>query len=99
MTTMYVTYPGDGDTRFDRDYYVGTHLPLVAEVWSPHGLESIAAFFPAGDGAGTIAVAICEFRDEASIGAALGSQETERVMDDIKNFTDVEPARSRAMSL
>ena len=34
MTTMYVTYPGDAGTRFDRDYYVRHHLPLVIECWS-----------------------------------------------------------------
>ncbi len=31
MTTMYVTYPGEAGTRFDRDYYVRTHLRLVME--------------------------------------------------------------------
>lgn len=64
MTTMYVTYPGDAATRFDRDYYVAQHLPLVMECWAPYGLQSCGAFFPSGDGAGTIAIAIaeCKFR-------------------------------------
>ncbi len=47
MTTMYVTYPGDASTRFDRDYYVRHHVPLVMECWGPLGLESCAAFWPA----------------------------------------------------
>ena len=98
MTTLYVTYPGDAATRFNCEYYVRTHLPLVMGAWGPHGLETAAAFFPSGDGAGTIAVCICGFRDDAAIGAALASPGTGRVMADIKNFTDAEPSRTRAVS-
>ncbi len=29
MTIVYVTYAGDAATRFDREYYVAHHLPLV----------------------------------------------------------------------
>lgn len=92
-----MTCASDAGTRFDRSHCVGTHLPLVLEAWGPHGLETVAAFFPAGDGAGTIGVGICRFRDEAAIGAALGSPQTGRVMADVKTFTDAEPSRSRAM--
>jgi hypothetical protein len=58
-----------------------------------------AAFFPAGSGAGTVAIAECRFRDEAALQAALGSPESARVMADIANFTDVEPSRSRAVPI
>ena len=99
MTTLLVTYAGDANTRFDRDYYANTHLPLVREAWGPHGLETIAAFFPAGDGAGTIAVCVCGFRDEAAMNGALGSSQTPRVMADVEHFTDVKPSQSRAVPL
>ena len=97
MTNLFVTYPGDAGTRFDREYYVGVHLPLVREAWGPHGLETIAAFFPAGEGAGTIAACVCGFRDEAALRAAVGSAQTPRVLADVKHFTDAEPSRSRAV--
>ena len=97
MTTMYVTYAGDAATRFDREHYVHKHLPLVMEAWGPHGLVSAAAFFPSGDGAGTIAACICEFQDEAALAAALASPRTAEVMADVERFTDVEPARTRAV--
>ncbi len=96
MTTMYVTYPGDSGTRFDRDYYVRHHVPLVMECWSPLGLESCVAFWPANDGAGTIAIAKCRFRDEASMRAALASPETPRVMADVDRFTDAKPEQGLA---
>lgn len=99
MTTVFVTYAGDASTRFDRDYYVNTHLPMVMDAWRSFGLESVAAFFPADNGAGTIAVCICGFRDEAAMFASLRSPETGRIMDDVKSFTDVEPSQSRAVPL
>lgn len=94
MTKMFVTYPGDAGTRFDRDYFVATHLPLVMEAWGPHGLQSVGAFFPTGDGAGTIAVAVCEFRDDAALHAALGSAESPRVMADVAAYTGAKPSQS-----
>ena len=96
MTILYVTYAGDADTRFDRDYYVSRHLPLVMESWGKYGLLSCAAFFPAGDGAGTVAICECRFRDEGSMRAAFGSSESGGVMEDVASFTDVKPVQSRA---
>ena len=96
MTTMYVTYPGDAATRFDRDYYVRHHLPLVMECWGPLGLESCAAFWPADISAGTIAICECRFRDEAAMRAALASPATPGVMADVARFTDAKPAQSLA---
>lgn len=99
MTTLYVTYPGDAGTRFDRDYYVAGHMPLVMACWEPYGLESCAAFFPPVDGAGTIAICECKFRDEAALKAALAAPETPRVMADLPKFTDAKPAQSRASAV
>ena len=99
MAMMFVTYAGDADTRFDRDYYVTNHLPLVMEAWRPQGLESATAFFPAGDGAGTIALCVCVFQTEAAIDAALSSPKTASVMADVKQFTDAKPTQSQAIPL
>ena len=96
MITMYVTYSGDAATRFDRDYYVQHHLPLVMECWGPLGLESCAAFWPAMTGQGTICICECRFRDREALRAALGAPETPRVMADVARFTEVAPAQSLA---
>ena len=93
MTTMYVTYSGDAATRFDRDYYIQHHLPLVMECWGPLGLEGCAAFWSAVIDAGTICICECRFRDEAAMRAALASPTTPRVMADIARFTDATPAQ------
>ena len=99
MITMYVTYAGNDDAPFDRDYWINAHLPLVRECWGPHGLVSAAGFFPSGGGHGLIAVCPCVFRDEAAMRAALASPETGRVMADVKKFTAIEPQQSVARPL
>ena len=96
MAILYVTYPGDSRTRFDRERYVVHHLPLVMEAWQSYGLLSCSAFFPAGEGDGTVAIAECKFRDEAALQAALSSPETPGVMADVPSFTDAQPSQSRA---
>lgn len=97
MTTMIVTYPGDAGTRFDRDYYVRTHLPLVMEAWGRYGLEGAEAFFPPDGGTSTIAVCICRFRDEAALRAALASPQSGPVMEDVVRFTDAAPSQGRVV--
>ena len=99
MLIVYVTYAGDANTKFDRYHWINIHLPLVREAWGPYGLQSVAGFFPSGDGGGTIAIAPCVFRDEAAMNAAFSSPETERVMADVKNVTSVEPERGRSVPL
>ena len=94
MTTMYVTYSGDAATRFDRDYYLQHHMPLVMECWGPLGLEGCAAFWPAVLATGTICICECRFYDEAAMRAALAAPTTPRVMADIAHFTDATPAQS-----
>ncbi len=99
MKTVFVTYAGDSSTRFDRHYYVEKHLPLVTGAWAPYGLESIAAFFPAGSGEGTIAVCVCEFRDDEAISASLHAPETRAVMEDVAHFTDAKPKQLQTTQL
>ncbi len=96
---VYVTYQGTRQTRFERDYYVTGHLPLVMKAWQQYGLLSVAAFFPAVNQAGTIAICECVFRDEAALEAAFASAEVSDVMADVPRFTDVAPTRVRAVSL
>ena len=97
MTTLVVTYAGNSETPFDRQYYVDNHLPLVEECWKPYGLLSATAFFPSGHGAGIIAVCLCQFRDEKAMADAISSSHSRRVMADVEHFTLVKPSQSRLM--
>ena len=96
---LYVTYPGDAGTRFDRKYYVDTHLRLVLASWRRYGLETTAAFFPEGGGAGTIAICACRFRDEQAVHDAFAGPEARAVMADLPHFTDAQTVQSLAKLL
>ena len=96
MIILYVTYAGDARTRFDRDYWLNRHLPLVRECWDQYGLERTDGFFPAGHESGLIAICPCIFRDEAAMQAALTSPETRRIIEDVSNVTDAEAVQSVA---
>ncbi|MDH7637399.1 EthD family reductase [Sphingomonas oryzagri] len=95
MALLFVTYPAGGGSRFDRDYYVATHLPLVEKAWGPSGLRSARAYFPASEGSDPVAVAVLTFAEEAAIGAALASDATAGVLADLANFTDIAPVIQR----
>ncbi|SEV92198.1 EthD family reductase [Luteibacter sp. 329MFSha] len=94
---VYVTYHGTPDDRFDRDYYISGHLPLVMDAWGKYGLLSLQAFFPAVDRVGTVAICECVFRDEDAVETAFGSPELAGVMDDLPRFTQLAPSRVRAV--
>lgn len=97
LPTVYVTYEGTPNDRFDRNYYVEHHLPLVMQAWQRYGLERVAVFFPApmhgGTRPATLVICECSFRDQAAIEAAFGSPEAAAVMADVPVFTDISPTR------
>ena len=99
MVTVYISYPGDKDTRFDRKYYREDHLPLVMDCWASYGLESLAAFYPENDGSGVVALCVCTFRDEAAVDASFHSDRASEVMEDIIHFTDARPDQLRTVPL
>ncbi len=98
MAKLFVTYAAGEGARFDRDYYVATHMPLVEKEWGPAGLRSAQAYFPAAPDAPDLAVAVLTFADEAAIATALASPATGLVMADVANFTNIAPNVVRGVS-
>ncbi|MBU8827133.1 EthD family reductase [Mycolicibacterium goodii] len=96
MTMMLVHYVGNNHSRFDRDYYVAHHLPLVERTWGPYGLRSAEAYFAEdiGDADGIVAICLCHFEDRDAMVRALSAPETAAVMDDVAQFTDITPMRT-----
>lgn len=88
MTKMIVVTVGDKDTRFDREYYSSRHLALALQCWGPYGLETADAFYPVDEAHGWLAIGIYGFGTPQQMDAALASPETERIMSDVKHFTD-----------
>lgn len=86
--TVTVLYPADA--KFDMDYYMSSHMPLVQKRWGPEGLTSwkVLKF---GDGASKSVQATLEFESPAKFHAAAGGEHTAEIMGDVKNFSDKEP--------
>lgn len=72
------------------DYYMSTHMPLVAKHWTQYGLKSwkVIKF---GDDAAFSVQATLEWGDIGQFQKAAGSESAAEVMGDIKNFTDSQP--------
>jgi len=88
-----VRYSGPAGSRFDREFYVDHHVPMVLKAWSRYGLLDAAPLFPADAEGGLLAVCECRFRDRASIDAAFVSPEAVAIMAHVAHFTDIAPER------
>lgn len=87
-------YPAS--SRFDYDYYVSKHLPLVAELWAPLGLASAGAskglsgLMP-GSAPEYVTIAELNFPSVEVLQAVMTSPAAAQVLGDIPNFTDAQP--------
>jgi uncharacterized protein (TIGR02118 family) len=92
---MYVSYSGSSTARFDRNYYIHKHLPLVVEAWGPYGLKTAVALFPVDNSESEmIAVAVCEFENDEALRNSLASEASDAVMRDVGNYTDLTPIQT-----
>ncbi len=95
MILVTVMYPAGSQTTFDTDYYLQTHMPLVKERWSPHGLKSAQVIRgtakPDGGPPDYQMIALLTFgslEDFRNAGKAHGQE----VFADIAKFTNVQAA-------
>ncbi|KAJ5690191.1 hypothetical protein N7462_004583 [Penicillium macrosclerotiorum] len=90
-----VAYPNDEDITFDTDYYLKTHMPLVAQHWGPHGLKKWEVVKYERDLAGSkpayLITATLVWDNEDAVKAALQSESAALVFGDIPNFTNKQP--------
>lgn len=90
-----VLYENKEGSKFDMDYYLKTHMPLVSKSWEQYGLKGweVMEFKPSPDG--TVppyqvqATLIWDSQEDFKKG--LESPETPTVLGDVANFTDLQP--------
>jgi uncharacterized protein (TIGR02118 family) len=94
MIKVIVSYPNQAGARFDLDYYLTKHMPLVAEKlggalkgWSAE--QGIGAGAPGAAPEFMIQAALTFESLEAFQGAMAMSGAA--IMSDIKNYTDIQP--------
>ncbi|KAK4547007.1 hypothetical protein LTR36_001227 [Oleoguttula mirabilis] len=88
MATVTVLYPKGA--KFDMDYYMAKHMPLVQEKWTQYGLTSwkVVNFGPEAE---YCVQATLEFASMDDFKKAGASSEAGEVMGDVKNFCDKDP--------
>lgn len=94
MVLITVMYPAVSGSRFDMDYYLKKHMPLVSERWSPKGLHDYVvlkgAETPDGGEAPYQVLAHLRFESGDAFKAAAAAH-GEEIFGDIPNFTDTQP--------
>lgn len=93
-TAVTVLYPDVEGSTFDMDYYLATHMPLVADSFASHGMTGwrVARFVGTPDGGRPAfgVVATLEFGSADGFRAALAAA-GRTVLGDVPNFTDQQP--------
>jgi uncharacterized protein (TIGR02118 family) len=97
MVVCSIIYPNQAGARFDFDYYLGKHIPLVTGVLSAHPgyrgvrVERGLTGSPPGTPAASLAMCHFAFDTVENYRAALLPRADE-IRADIANYTDVVPA-------
>ncbi|EEU36657.1 uncharacterized protein NECHADRAFT_51984 [Fusarium vanettenii 77-13-4] len=88
MAQVLVVYPSG--PSFDHDYYIKSHMPLVAASWGSAGLLSWEILNFTADAPYQVQATL-KWKSIADFEAAAASPAAEKVFGDIKNFTSAEP--------
>jgi uncharacterized protein (TIGR02118 family) len=92
VTVMYQLAAGQ---KFDLDYYLKTHMPMVEKLWGPLGLKSAKVLqgtgTPTGGPAVQHVIALLDFESLDAFKNA-GRLHGKEVLGDIPNFTDAQAA-------
>lgn len=90
-----VIYQVGPNQKFNLDYYMKSHIPLVSSLWKSAGLKGVQVMrgiaSASGDAAPYHVIALLDFEllDAFKAAAAANGKE---VFDDVPKFTDVQPA-------
>ncbi|KAF1840391.1 uncharacterized protein K460DRAFT_322985 [Cucurbitaria berberidis CBS 394.84] len=87
---VFVAYPREEGSTFNKEYYLNTHIPLVQKYWGKHGMKSYAVTELNADGPYTF-IATIDFETHEGFGAAIQDPNTKEVMDDVAKFSNVKP--------
>jgi uncharacterized protein (TIGR02118 family) len=94
MIIVSVMYPATEGARFDMDYYLKTHVPLVGARWNPLGLREAKVLrgssAPGGGAPKYSVIALLTFDSAQDFQRAV-EQHGKEVLGDIPNFTNVQP--------
>ncbi|KAI0483505.1 hypothetical protein F4859DRAFT_400775 [Xylaria cf. heliscus] len=85
-----VVYPEGA--KFNMDYYLKTHMPLVQKTWAPYGLKSWKVSHYTNPKAPYVVQAWLEWESKEHADKGTASTDGKAVFGDISNFSDKSPA-------
>ncbi|RAL00169.1 uncharacterized protein BO80DRAFT_425955 [Aspergillus ibericus CBS 121593] len=93
--TLTVLYPNETDAKYNLDYYISNHMPLVERHWKKYGIQSwsVTRYNPAVDGTRPLYTIGCiiAWESEESIQEAFKGPEAAEVLSDVSNFSNKQP--------
>ena len=94
MVIVSVVYPASEGARFDVDYYLKTHIPMVRTLAKDSGLREVKVLrgssAPGGGAPAYSIMALLSFNAAAGFEQVLERHGAE-VIGDVPNFTNIEP--------
>lgn len=94
MIVVSVLYPASPTARFDMDYYLKTHMPMVSARWKSSGLSDAkvlrGAAAPGGGAPAYSVIALLTFGSAEQFQRAI-EQHGEEIMGDVPKFTNLQP--------
>ncbi|KAM0331390.1 hypothetical protein ACHAQA_003063 [Verticillium albo-atrum] len=92
--TITVLFPNEADAKYDIDYYVNKHMPLIQSLWGPYGVQSWSAtkFGNGVDGSAPKYAfgSTVTWENGDQVKAAFAGPEVGRIMGDVANFSNKE---------
>ena len=88
MIRLSVLYPKTDGATFDHDYYRLSHVPLAVKTWGVERFE-----IDRGVDGPYEAMVHLFFESVDALGAAMASEGTAAVRDDVANYTTIAPQR------
>ncbi|KAL2693482.1 hypothetical protein Neosp_000042 [[Neocosmospora] mangrovei] len=90
--TITVLFPNEPDAKYDFDYYVSKHMPLIQERWGKYGVKSWSAtqFTDGLDGSPSPYAfgSVVEWGDADQVKTAFAGPEAAEIMGDVPNFSN-----------
>lgn len=95
VATVLYESKGNADEKFDLDYYLKTHMPLVQKHWGSQGLSKweVVNYEQGLEGAApSVKVSATLYWDsKESLEKALGGDKAGEIFGDVPNFTNIGP--------
>lgn len=93
MIKLTILYPNEEGKKFDKDYYINTHMPLTIKLQGDAIKKTEVEFGISGGmpGSKPSHVAICNFWYESFEAFQQAfTPHAETIVNDVKNYTDIE---------